>query len=62
MLLQMNFSITQTTVEDTIAMGESVEAFEADEADSIDATQMIGGANEIKTAEGPSVLDETRLV
>lgn len=48
-------------VEDTIAMGESVEAFEADEADSIDATQMIGGANEIQTAEGPSVLDETRL-
>ena len=30
------------SVEDTIAMGESVEAFEADEADSIDATQMIG--------------------
>lgn len=49
------------SVEDTIAMGESVEAFEADEADSIDATQMIGGANEIQTAEGPSVLDETRL-
>ena len=48
-------------VEDTIAMGESVEAFEADEADSIDATQMIGGANEIQTVEGPSVLDETRL-
>ena len=49
------------SVEDTIAMGESVEAFEADEADSIDAMQMIGGANEIQTAEGPSVLDETRL-
>ena len=49
------------SVEDTIAMGESVEAFEADEADSIDATQMIGGANEIQTVEGPSVLDETRL-
>ena len=49
------------SVEDTIAMGESMEAFEADEADSIDATQMIGGANEIQTAEGPSVLDETRL-
>lgn len=49
------------SVEDTIAMGESVEAFEADEADSIDATQMIGGANEIQTAEGPSVLDETCL-
>lgn len=49
------------SVEDTIAMGESVEAFEADEADSIDATQMIGGVNEIQTAEGPSVLDETRL-
>lgn len=49
------------SVEDTIAMGESVEALEADEAEHIEATQMIGGADEIKTAEGPSVLDETRL-
>lgn len=49
------------SVEDTIAMGESVEALEADEAENIEATQMIGGADEIKTAEGPSVLDETRL-
>ena len=49
------------SVEDTIAMGESVEALEADEAENIDVTQMIGGADEIQTAEGPSVLDETRL-
>ena len=50
------------SVEDTIAMGESVEALEADEAESsIDVTQMIGGADEVQTAEGPSVLDETRL-
>ena len=31
------------SVEDTIAMGESVEALEADEAENIEATQMIGG-------------------
>ena len=31
------------------------------EAEHIEATQMIGGVDEIKTAEGPSVLDETRL-
>lgn len=49
------------SVEDTIAMGESVEALEADEVENIEATQMIGGVDEIKTAEGPSVLDETRL-
>ena len=49
------------SVEDTIAMGESVEALEADEAENIEATQMIGGVDEIKTVEGPSVLDETRL-
>ena len=49
------------SVEDTIAMGESVAAFEADEAENIEATQMIGGADAIQTAEGPSVLDETRL-
>ena len=49
------------SVEDTIAMGESVEALEADEAANIDVTQMIGGADEVQTAEGPSVLDETRL-
>ena len=49
------------SVEDTIAMGESVEALEADEAEHIEATQMIGGVDEVKTAEGPSVLDETRL-
>ena len=49
------------SVEDTIAMGESVEALEADEAENIEATQMIGGVDEIKTAGGPSVLDETRL-
>ena len=40
------------SVEDTIAMGESVEALEADEAEHIEATQMIGGVDEIKTAEG----------
>ena len=49
------------SVEDTIAMGESVEALEADEAENIDVTQMIGGADEVQTAEGPSILDETRL-
>ena len=49
------------SVEDTIAMGESVEALEADEAENIDVTQMIGGSDEVQTAEGPSVLDETRL-
>ena len=49
------------SVEDTIAMGESVAAFEADEAENIEATQMIGGADAIQIAEGPSVLDETRL-
>lgn len=49
------------SVEDTIAMGESVEALEADEAENIEVTQMIGGADAVQTAEGPSVLDETRL-
>ena len=49
------------SVEDTIAMGESVEALEADEAENLDVTQMIGGADEVQTVEGPSVLDETRL-
>ena len=49
------------SVEDTIAMGESVEAFEADAAETMEVTQMIGGADEVQTAEGPSVLDETRL-
>ncbi len=49
------------SVEDTIAMGESVAAFEADEAENIEATQMIGGADAVQTSEGPSVLDETRL-
>ena len=49
------------SVEDTIAMGESVEALEADEAENIDVTQMIGGADEVQIAEGPSILDETRL-
>ena len=49
------------SVEDTIAMGESVEVLEADEAENIDVTQMIGGADEVQTPEGPSVLDETRL-
>ena len=49
------------SVEDTIAMGESVEAFEADAVENIEATQMIGGADEVQTVEGPSVLDETRL-
>ena len=49
------------SVEDTIAMGESVAAFEADEAENLEATQMIGGADAVQTAEGPSVLDETRL-
>ena len=50
-----------SSVEDTIAMGESVEAFEADAAETMEVTQMIGGADEVQTAEGPSVLDETRL-
>lgn len=49
------------SVEDTIAMGESVEAFEANDVENMDATQMMGGADEVETAEGPSVLDETRL-
>ena len=48
-------------VEDTIAMGESVEVFEADAAENMEVTQMIGGADEVQVAEGPSVLDETRL-
>ena len=50
-----------SSVEDTIAMGESVEAFEADAAENLEVTQMIGGADEVQVAEGPSVLDETRL-
>ena len=50
-----------SSVEDTIAMGESVEAFEADAAENMEVTQMIGGADEVQVAEGPSVLDETRL-
>ena len=49
------------SVEDTIAMGESVEAFEANAVENMDGTQMMGGADEVETAEGPSVLDETRL-
>ena len=49
------------SVEDTIAMGESVEAFEANAVENMDATQMMGGADEVEAAEGPSVLDETRL-
>ena len=50
-----------SSVEDTIAMGESVEVLAADEAENMEVTQMIGGADDVKTAEGPSVLDETRL-
>lgn len=50
-----------SSVEDTIAMGESVEVLAADEAENMDVTQMIGGADDVQTAEGPSVLDETRL-
>lgn len=50
-----------SSVEDTIAMGESVEVLAADEVGSMEVTQMIGGADEVQTAEGPSVLDETRL-
>ena len=50
-----------TSVEDTIAMGESVEVLAADEVGSMEVTQMIGGADDVQTAEGPSVLDETRL-
>ena len=34
-----------SSVEDTIAMGESVEAFEADAAATMEVTQMIGGAD-----------------
>lgn len=50
------------SVEDTIAMGESVEALEADAVENMDATQMMGGADdEVEAPEGPSVLDETRL-
>ena len=49
------------SVEDTIAMGESVEVLAADEVENMEVTQMIGGADEVQTAEGPSVLDETRL-
>ena len=50
-----------SSVEDTIAMGESVEVLAADEVGSMEVTQMIGGADDVQTAEGPSVLDETRL-
>ena len=50
-----------SSVEDTIAMGESVEVLAADEAENMEVTQMIGGADDVQTAEGPSVLDETRL-
>ena len=50
-----------SSVEDTIAMGESVEVLAADEVENMEVTQMIGGADEVQTAEGPSVLDETRL-
>ena len=42
-------------------MGESVEVLAADEVENMEVTQMIGGADEVQTAEGPSVLDETRL-
>ena len=50
-----------SSVEDTIAMGESVEVLAADEAENMEVTQMIGVADDVQTAEGPSVLDETRL-
>ena len=50
-----------SSVEDTIAMGESVEVLAADEAENMEVTQMIGGADDVQTADGPSVLDETRL-
>ena len=50
-----------SSVEDTIAMGESVEVLAADEAENMEVTQMIGGADNVQTADGPSVLDETRL-
>ena len=50
-----------SSVEDTIAMGESVEVLAADEVENMEVTQMIGGADDVQTAEGPSVLDETRL-
>ena len=50
-----------SSVEDTIAMGESVEVLAADEVENMEVTQMIGGADDVQTADGPSVLDETRL-
>ena len=50
-----------SSVEDTIAMGESVEVLAADEAENMEVTQMIGGADDVQTADGPFVLDETRL-
>mgnify|MGYP000864787610 CR=1 FL=1 len=50
-----------SSVEDTIAMGESVEVLAADEAENMEVTQMIGGADDVQIADGPSVLDETRL-
>ena len=50
-----------SSVEDTIAMGESVEVLAADEAENMEVTQMIGGADDVQIADGPSILDETRL-
>ncbi len=37
------------SVEDTIAMGESVEVLAADEVENMEVTQMIGGADEVQT-------------
>ena len=37
-------------------MGESVEVLAADEVENMEVTQMIGGADEVQTAEGPSVI------
>ena len=45
-----------SSVEDTIAMGESVEVLAADEAENMEVTQMIGGADDVQTADGPSVV------
>ena len=55
-------------VEDTIAMGESLEALAADKEEAIDATQMIGGVikekrndQEQAAPQALSALEETRL-
>lgn len=55
-------TVEQGAVEDTIALGESVDVLEATREISLESTQMIGAEGvEVSKPQGPSMLEETRL-